>query len=115
MDKLSKNQEYENLILQILGDYTKVRYANLDAENQLIADKENHRYQVVTIGWEKNGKFVHDCPMHMDIINGKIWVQRNMTEIEIDKILIEHGVPKSDIVLGFFSPALREYTDFAVA
>jgi XisI protein len=112
MDKVA---HYQNLILQILTDYTKVRYSNLDAENQLIADKEQHRYQVVTIGWEKNGKFVHDCPMHMDIINGKIWVQRNMTEVEIDKILIGNGVPKTDIVLGFFTPKMREYTDFALA
>ena len=28
MDKINK---YQNLILQILDDYTKVRYANLDA------------------------------------------------------------------------------------
>ena len=47
MDKVAKYQKY---ILQILNEYTKVRYSNLDTENQLIADKENHRYQVITIG-----------------------------------------------------------------
>ena len=115
MDKLkSKVKKYEGYILNILSEYAKVRYSNLDAENRLIADKENHRYQVVTIGWEGK-KFIHDCPMHLDIIDGKIWIQRNMTEIELDDALAVFGVPKSDIVLGFLSPKMREYTDFARA
>ncbi|MCO6490038.1 MAG: XisI protein [Phaeodactylibacter sp.] len=111
MDKIAK---YQEIILQILHEYSKVKYSNLQAENQLIADKENHRYQVVTIGWEGN-KFIHDCPMHMDIINGKIWIQRNMTEIDLGLKLMEMGVPKSDIVLGFLSPRTREYSDYAVS
>ena len=111
MDKIA---QYQDIILQILTEYSKVKYSNLKAENQLIADKENHRYQVVTIGWEGN-KFIHDCPIHMDIINDKIWIQRNMTEIDLGLRLTEMGVPKSDIVLGFLSPKTREYSDYAVA
>jgi hypothetical protein len=110
MDKID---QYEKFILEILNEYTKVRYVNLNAENQLIADKENHRYQVVTIGWD-NDKFVHDCVMHMDIINGKIWIQQNMTEIDLGEELGKKGVPKSEIVLGFFSPKMREYTEYAL-
>lgn len=115
MDKLkSKIKKYETYILSILSEYAKVRYSNLDAENQLIADKENKRYQVVTVGWEGK-KHIHDCPIHIDIINGKIWIQRNMTEIDLDEELMRLGVPKTDIVLGFLSPKMREYTDYALA
>jgi hypothetical protein len=112
MDKVKK---YQKIVLDILQPYTEIRYANLDAENRLIADKENHRYQIVTIGWDEDGKFVHDCPMHIDIINNKIWVQRNMTEIDLGKELTDRGVPKSDIVVGFFSPKMREYGEYAIA
>lgn len=111
MDKLKK---YENAILDILNEYAKITYANLKGGNQLIADKENHRYQVVTIGWEGD-RFVHDCPMHFDIIGGKIWVQQNMTEWEVGEMLEERGVPKSDIVAGFLPPDLREYSKYATA
>lgn len=109
-----KIKKYQKIILGIMEAYAKVRYSNLNAENKLIADKENHRYQVVTIGWDGR-KFVHDCPLHMDIIDGKIWVQRNMTDIDLGTIFAENGVPKTDIVLGFLSPKMREYSDFAVA
>ncbi len=111
MDKIS---QYEQHILSILQEYAKVRYANLNAQNQLIADRENRRYQVVTIGWDGK-KYVHDCPMHLDIIDGKIWIQRNMTELDLGEMLVEMGVPKSDIVIGFLSPKVREYSDYAVA
>ena len=111
MDKVKK---YQKAILNILNDYAKFRYVNVNGENQIIADKENHRYQVMTIGWDKN-KFIHDCPMRFDIINGKIWIQQNMTEWEVGDMLQEMGVPKSDIVIGFLSPSTRAYTDYAVA
>jgi hypothetical protein len=104
----------QKVILSILEDYTQIKYSNIKAENKLIADKENHRYQVVTIGWDKN-KFVHDCPIHIDIIDGKVWIQRNMTEIDIANILTQNGVAKSDIVLGFLTPKMREYSEYALA
>jgi hypothetical protein len=111
MDRIKK---YQKIILATLQEYTKVRYANLNAENRLIADKETHQYQIITIGWEGT-KFVHDCPIHIDIINGKIWIQRNMTELDFGKIFMEKGVDSTEIVLGFLSPKMREYSDFAIA
>ena len=111
MDKIKK---YEKAILTILNEYAQIKYSNIEGENQLIADKQNHRYQVVTIGWD-NSSFVHDCPMHFDIINGKIWIQQNMTEWDVGPMFEKMGIPKSEIVLGFLSPSTRAYTDYAVA
>ena len=111
---MGKIKKYEQYILNILKEYAKIRYVNLDAENQLIVDKTNHHYQILTIGWDK-GNFVHDCPIHLAIINGKIWIQWNMTEIDFGKELTDKGVPKSDIVIGFLSPEIREYSEYAVA
>lgn len=109
-----KVKKYEKAILSILNEYAKIKYANVTGGNQLIADTKNHRYQVVTIGWEGDN-FVHDCPLHFDIINGKIWVQQNMTEWEVGQMLEDNGVPKNDIVAGFLPPELREYSKYAVA
>ena len=111
MDKL---KQYETTVLGILREYAKVRYANINGGNHLVADKENHRYLVLTIGWDEK-KFVHDCPMHMDILDGKIWIQRNMTEWEVGEMLEAKGVPKEDIVIGFLSPKMREYSNYSVA
>jgi XisI protein len=111
MDKILR---YEKIILDILKPYASIRYANINAQNELIADKENHRYQIVTIGWD-NDIFIHDCPIHIDIINEKIWVQRNMTELDLDEAFAKNNIPKQDIVIGFLSPKMREYTEYAAA
>ncbi|MDZ7878493.1 MAG: XisI protein [Saprospiraceae bacterium] len=109
-----KLKKYEKAILEILGEYATIKYQNVEGRNQLIIDKENHRYQVVTIGWQGE-QFVHDCPIHFDIINDKVWVQQNNTDWEVGDMLEERGIPKSDIVVGFLPPNLRAYTKYAVA
>ncbi len=38
-----------------------------------------------------------------------------MTEMRVAYELVDRGIPKEDIVLGFQFPALRQYTDFAIA
>ena len=39
--------------------------------------------------------------MHLDIIDGKIWIQHDGTEIGVANELVEMGVPKEDIVLAY--------------
>ena len=111
MDKVNK---YEAAILSILQDYALVKYANINGGNHLVTDSKELHYLVLTIGWEGK-KFIHDCPMHFDILNGKIWIQKNLTEWEVGEMLEARGVPKEDIVIGFLSPKMREYSDYAVA
>lgn len=109
MDKIIK---YESIILKILEEYAAIRYANLDASNELIIDRENHRYQVVTIGWD-GYKRVHTATLHFDIKGGKIWIQQDQTEHGIANDLVEAGVPKSDIMLNYLLPEVREELEFA--
>lgn len=47
--------------------------------------------------------------------DGKIWIQQDFTEEGLANQLVELGVPKTDIVLGFRTPYVREFTGFAVA
>ena len=51
--------------------------------------------------------------VHIDIINDKIWIQRDGTEDGIATELLSAGVPKDRIVLGFRSPEMRKHTEFA--
>jgi hypothetical protein len=49
------------------------------------------------------------------IRNEKIWIQHNMTDIQIAEDLTEMGVSKEDIVLGLQPSYLRQYTQYGVA
>lgn len=52
--------------------------------------------------------------MHLDIKNERIWIQQNTTQVDIATELVEMGVPKQDIVIGFHTPKMHQLTDFTV-
>lgn len=111
-----KIKKYQAIILTFLQERAAIKAANMtDCENVVIADKENHNYQLVTIGWIGT-RYVHSSAFHLGIAdNGKIWIRANETDIDIADVLEEQGVPKSDIVLGFFPAYMREMSDYAAA
>ncbi len=47
--------------------------------------------------------------------NGKIWVEADNTNQAIVQRLLDAGIPKESIVLAFYSPQKRPFTEFAVA
>ena len=52
--------------------------------------------------------------MHDDLIGDKCWIQRDGTEDSIAYDLEAAGIPKSQIVLAFHAPDVRQYTGYAV-
>ncbi len=80
----------------------------------MVIDDKNDRYIVMALGW-KGPRRVHGALIHVDIIDGKIWIHRDGTEEGIAGEFEEAGVPKSDIVLGFREPDVRQYTGYAAA
>jgi hypothetical protein len=52
---------------------------------------------------------------HLRIIDGKICIEGDGTERGITGELLELGVGKDDIILGFIRPEYRQFTDFSVA
>lgn len=110
MDKIKL---YQTAILEILNEYAKVKPVNMgQVENQIIIDKERNHFQLMRVGWDKDD-FVHDCIMHFDIKEEKIWIQCNWTELDVAEELMAKGVKKTDIVLGFIPENERKYTGYA--
>ncbi len=98
----------------LLREYAAL-FANDEVETQIIFDETHDHYQLVDVGWRGDFDRVYGVIIHIDIRDGKIWIQRNMTESGIANELVERGVPKTDIILGFQSPFKRPFTEFATA
>lgn len=58
---------------------------------------------------------VHAVILHMRLQNGKVWIEQDGTETGVADELLQAGIPKDDIVLGFYRPERRAITEFAVA
>ncbi|AOY79968.1 XisI protein [Moorena producens JHB] len=110
---MEKIIQYRQYIKQLLSDYASKSPSDQDVEAALIFDSDHDHYQVVYTGW-KNRQPMYGCVLHMSIKNNKIWIHHDGTEIGFANELVKLGVPKTDIVLAFQEPAVRQYTDFAV-
>ncbi|NEQ75945.1 MAG: XisI protein [Okeania sp. SIO2C9] len=51
---------------------------------------------------------------NFDIKEEKIWLQYNGTEIYFAEELVKAGVSHQDIVIGFHSPFMRQFTEYAL-
>lgn len=103
---------YRDSIKYFLENYVDSRNRQADTEIEAIFDTERDRYLVLDIGWNGTQR-IHHCIFHFDIRDGKIWLQENNTDIEVDQELAEMGITSQEIVVGFHHPSVREYSDFA--
>lgn len=85
-----------------------------DSEIQQIFDSDNDHYQLVHAGWH-DAERLYGCIIHLDIKDGKIWVQYDGTEDGVANQLVEFGVPREDIVLAYHPPYKRKYSGFGTA
>ncbi|PAX56951.1 XisI protein [Brunnivagina elsteri] len=104
---------YRQIIQSLLTDYAAIPIANGLIDCYTVFDTQQDHYQVMNVGWDGHRR-VYGCVLHLDIKKGKVWVEQNMTEMRVAQELVEQGIPKENIVLGFQAPEMRQYTDYAV-
>jgi hypothetical protein len=107
-------QKLQQTSIQVLQDYLEFLGHDPESELQLIIDENNHHYLLLEAGWHKNQR-IYGNLIHLDIINNKIWIQQDGTEIGIANELVDLGIPPQQIVLAFKTIECRKITDFAVA
>ena len=111
MDSLSTLRQ---AVERVLAVYTKIPYAHGELRCEALFDREHDRYALITLGWDA-GKRVHFPLVHIDIVGGKVWIEKDNTEDGVASELVQAGIPKSQIVLAFRPPEVRKQTEFAVA
>ncbi len=104
--------QYRKIIQDLILARGQRQLSSTEIETQAILDTERDHYLILHTGWRDNYR-THGCSLHLDIKDGKIWIQHDGTEVGIANLLVEQGVPKEDIVLAFHSPYMRQFTEFA--
>lgn len=105
---------WRDLIEKALTERAAIPFSHGDVQIQTVFDRRCDHYLIMLVGRDDQRR-VHGCLVHIDIIDGKVWVQRDGTEQGIADALLEGGIPKDRIVLGFHAPQKRPLTGFAVA
>lgn len=112
MEKVNKKiRKYEKFIIDLL---TTIKGSSKDT--LVIADKENRHYQLLYVGLDSRNAYSFNVRIHFHLReDGVICLYENRTEIEVGDILMEQGVPKSDILAGFLPQSARQYAGYAIA
>jgi hypothetical protein len=104
---------YRQAIQALLTRYSQIQPQQSEVESQLLLDPVRDQYQLMRVGWNRLSRVYH-VVMHFDIKDGKVWIQQNMTDIDVAQELVEAGVAKEDIVLGLHPPYKRQFTGYGV-
>lgn len=112
MADLNQYRQFVQDILTELHGYNQGN-PNQGVDSQIILDTDRDHYLLLDVGWQEK-KYVYAVFVHLDIKDGKIWIQRNNTDISIAERLREKGVNQADIVLGSRSPFLRQFSGYAI-
>ncbi|MBC8141981.1 MAG: XisI protein [Armatimonadetes bacterium] len=112
---MDTRNHYADIIKTILSPIAKRHYDGLNVSNEAVFDDTNGHYLVMSVGWESGDvRRIHHPLVHLDIIGGKVWIQRDGTEDGVAYDLEAAGIPKSDIVLAFHPLYVRPHTGYAV-
>lgn len=105
MDRLKK---YQTAIIKLVNAQAAIAQNSIDqTQTQAVLDTKNHHYLLLQLGWEED-VFLHHCLLHIDLKDGKVWVQQNWMDIDLEALLEAGGIDKSDIVAGFLPDFERQ-------
>jgi hypothetical protein len=111
MDQLD---EYRRIICFLIREYGQYESSVGDIRTEVVIDEAGSHYGLMQTGWIGYQR-VHGYCLHIDLRDGLVWIEHNGTEDPIASRLVEMGIPRDRIVLGFRPPDARGLTGFAVA
>lgn len=78
-----------------------------------VQDARHDRYTLQKVSFAKD---CYDTRLlaYIEIRDGKIWILTDNTEVGVASELVAEGLSKDQIVLGFYTPHMREVGEFAV-
>lgn len=110
MDRLAR---YREIVRRVIAEYARYKPSHGNINTEAVVDSERDHYEVMHVGWDGQRR-VHGSVVHIDIIDGKVWIQYDGTSWPVADELTAAGIPHEDIVLGFHPPEVRQHTDYAV-
>jgi hypothetical protein len=104
---MERLEHYRQLIQDMLTQYVAELPPKEGIESQLLIDTQRDHYQWMRVGW-KGSQRVYHIVVHLDIKDGKVWIQQNTTDSNLTQALLMRGVAHEDIVLGLQPAYKRE-------
>jgi len=109
MDRLGPFRE---IICRVIEEFAQFKPSHGEIETEVVLDQVHDHYELKHVGWD-GARRVHGTVVHIDLRGGKVWVQYDGTSRSVAEALVEAGIPRKSIVLGFQPSTVRQHTEFA--
>lgn len=97
---------WRDLIEHLLAEHARDPVSHGEISLYSVSDRGGDHYLLMAVGWDGFQR-VHAPLLHLDILDGRIWIQHDGTEAGITPELLAGGVPGKCIVLAFKHPSRR--------
>ena len=78
-----------------------------------LIDSVRHHYQSIVHGFREHKRF-YTVQFHFEIIEEKVWIQRDITDTVVSEELVKRGIPSTDIVLAYKPESSRYWSGYGV-
>lgn len=102
MDRITK---YHQILLDTINRHARFAPVNGHIRTCAIHDAEHDEYLVLDIGWNEKARRIHDVVLHFRIAENKVYVERDATDAEVARELIQAGIAPEDLILASNQPA----------
>ena len=70
---------------------------------------------VVDSGWNEKGRRIYDVVLHFRLQDGTVYVERDNTDAEVVREILEAGVEKDDVILSYNALPYQRLNDLIAA
>ena len=90
---MNKLERYRQIVRRVIEEYASYKPSNGQIDTEAIIDPTKDHFEVMHIGWDRHLR-IHGSVIHLDIIDGKVWIHYDGTNRPVADELIEAGIPK---------------------
>jgi|SRR3954466_6459718 hypothetical protein len=108
MDKLEK---YRRILRETVERHAKFQPANGSIKTHSIVDEADGDFMVIDAGWSEKGRRIYDVTLHFRLEDETVIIERDTTDAEVVRELLEKGIDKGDVILAFNDPPFQKLGD----
>lgn len=112
MDRI---ENYRQILEKTVKRHARFQPANGEIKTHAVCDRETDEYMVIDSGWNEKGKRIYDVVLHFRVEDGTIYVERDNTDAEVVRELLDSGIAKNDIILAYNALPYQRLNDLIAA
>ena len=112
MDRI---ENYRCILESTVKRHAQFQPANGEIATHAVCDREADNYMVIDLGWNEKGRRIYDVVLHFRLQDGIVSVERDNTDAEVVREILEAGVETGDIILAYNALPYQRLNDLIAA